>query len=104
MFLRSISHIIIINNVLFVEFVEMERSSAKADNEDPFIIVIIKNSDEEYPAIVPKSWICDEGKTVKWPPKLSNPNIIASKQTPEEDWLQYDLKDVYWTTGKLNTI
>ncbi|XP_031779880.1 uncharacterized protein LOC107982158 [Nasonia vitripennis] len=81
------------------KFVKMQRSSTKADNEDPFIIVIIRNSDVEYPAIVPKSWICDKGKTVKWPPKFSNPNIIALKQTPKEDWFQCNLKDVYWTTA-----
>ncbi|OXU16253.1 hypothetical protein TSAR_001755 [Trichomalopsis sarcophagae] len=76
----------------------MATSVTEGNNADPFVIIIIKDQDEE-PAVVPKSWLCDDNTSVMWPPSIASHNTASKRVKPKENWKKYEVKDVYWSTA-----
>ena len=69
--------------------------------DNPWLIVVMEDNEEELPAAIPKNWLVDNNTNVVWPPSYMVSKATKLKSNPEKNWTRYKLKSVYWDTRKL---
>ena len=70
------------------------------EKDNPLLIVVIKDNEEEYPAKIPQNWLVENNTKVLWPPSYIVSKATRLKCNPQQNWTCYELKSVHWDTCK----